>query len=138
MSRTYRPWLTLVLLGLLSGLVFAQPQPPPPPPGQPTPEAIAAFVNGQPISELAVKRALKGVPAAKQAEVRGEMLNFLIDNMLIEQFLTSQSVAVDGKDVDARLTEVKQQLEKEKLGYQKVLDDMMLSEADLRKEIGSE
>lgn len=167
MQRKLKPWLTLGLLGLLTGLATAQqnvapppvqpkpapvaqpaPQPigqpvaPPQPIGQPAPapapNAVAATVNGQPIPEIAVQRALKAVPPAKHAEARPEIVNFLVDNALLDQYVAAQGVAVDAKDVEARLLEMRKQLEKQKLEYQKVLADMMLTEPELRNHILAE
>src|SRR5262249_25132933 len=122
MPRFHTSYLALAAL---AGVALAQAQ-------NPSPTGVAATVNGHPIAEVAVQRALKTVPPAKHAEARTEIINFLVDNALIEQHLTAQGVAVDQKEVDARLTEMKQQLEKEKLEYQKVLGDMMLTEQELR------
>jgi parvulin-like peptidyl-prolyl isomerase len=136
MRRFFRPWLPLALSGLLGGLAAAQEKGVPPAAVVTT--DVAATVNGQSIPEVAVRRALKTVPADKQNEARTEILGFLIDNTLIEQYLVSQSVAVDQKEVDGKLAEMKQQLEKEKLDYQKVLQDMMLTEQELRTHIMAE
>lgn len=102
------------------------------------PQAPAAMVNGQPIPEVAVQRSLKSVPPDKHAQVRPDVIDFLIDNALVEQYLVSQNVAVDAKDIDARLNEVKGQMSKDKLDYGKVLQDMMLSEPELKNVIAAE
>jgi peptidyl-prolyl cis-trans isomerase C len=99
---------------------------------------VAATVNGQPIPEIAVQRALKAVPPAKHAEARPEIVNFLVDNALLDQYVAAQGVNVEAKDVDARLVEMRKQLEKQKLEYQKVLADMMLTEQELRAHILAE
>ena len=58
---------------------------------------MAAIVNGQPISETMVQRALKRVPPTEQAKARAEIMEFLVDNMLIEQYLVQQKVVVDAQ-----------------------------------------
>src|SRR5262245_59513468 len=65
----------------------------------PAPTAVAATVNGQPIPEVAVQRGLKRVPPAKQTEARPEIVDFLIDNTLIEQNLQQRGVAVEQKEI---------------------------------------
>ncbi|MBL8799348.1 MAG: peptidylprolyl isomerase [Planctomycetia bacterium] len=112
----------------------------PAPVAQPAPAAngVAATVNGQPIPEVAVQRALKAVPPAKHAEARPEIINFLIDNALLDQYVAAQGVNVDAPEVETRLGEMRKQLEKQKLDYQKVLADMMLTEQELRNHILAE
>lgn len=134
MKRIYPASLSasVVLAGLMTGLAIAQER------GGPSLDAVAATVNGEPIREMAVQRALKAVPPDKQGEARSEVVSFLIDNALIEQHLVAQAVTVDQKEIDARLGEMKQQLDKEKLAYDKVLHDMMLTEQELRGHIMAE
>src|SRR5262245_1614631 len=72
------------------------------PPGS-TRRPAAATVNGEPIAEVAVQRGLKRVPADKHAEARGEILEFLIDNALIDQSLQKQSIAVEKKEIDGMI-----------------------------------
>jgi peptidyl-prolyl cis-trans isomerase C len=142
MQMVYRTCLSVGLAALLIGLARGQqPTPPPQPiaaPAQPGQEAVAATVNGQPIGEVAVQRALRSVPKEKQPEIRPEVMTFLIDNALIEQYLVSQKIGVELKEIEDRLGEVKQQMTKEKLEYTKVLADMMLTEPELRQTISAE
>jgi len=151
MQANHRPWLTMVLTGLLAGVAAGQPPPPAPPggtppvppvgavlAGQPADKAVAATVNGQPIAEVAVRRALRSVPKDKQPEVRPDVLSFLIDNMLVDQWLVGEKVVVGIKEIEDRLAEVKQQLTKDKVDFAKVLADMMLTEAELRETIAAE
>ena len=104
----------------------------------PTAETVAATVNGQPIPEMAVYRAVRTVPAAKQKEARGEIVNFLVDNLLVDQFLKEQKVAVEKKEVDARIDEMKAQLARQKQDFNKVLKDMLLDETEFRAHIEAE
>ncbi|MGE3807407.1 MAG: hypothetical protein AB7K24_22305, partial [Gemmataceae bacterium] len=101
--------VAVVVLGGLAyaGWVIGQ-APPPPPPAPPKapvvdPNAVAATVNGQPIPETAVQRGLRRVPPDRQAEIRGQLINFLVDNSLIEQYLIGQKIVVEPKDVEAKL-----------------------------------
>jgi hypothetical protein len=58
------------------------------------PDTVAATVNGQPIPEVAVLRALKKVHPEQQAQVRPEIINFLVDKTLVDQFLAQAKIAV--------------------------------------------
>lgn len=148
MFRVRFLYLTALMLALSALPALAQdkalppppavPAPPPAPTPPPPPTAVAATVNGQQVMEMAVYRALRAVPDNKKAEARVEVLNFLIDNVLIEQYLKKQKIEVDPKDVDARVNEMREQLKKEKLEFVKVLQDMFLTEAELREHMTAE
>ncbi len=142
------PWLAALVLGWFGGTLAAQEKgapPPPPPPANPAPAAnpaapavptgVASTVNGQPIPEVAVQRGLKRVPPDKQAEVRAEIIDFLIDNTLIDQYLIQQKVAVDPKEVEAKLKQVQEEMKKYGGSAEKVMQDMMLTEAEIRSQI---
>lgn len=136
--------LTVISLFLMVALRQAagQPNPPMPPPTVPPPPPaagnVAAMVNGQPVPEMAVYRALRTVPAAKQKEARGEIVHFLVDNLLVEQYLKEQKVVVEKKEVDARVEEMKAQMARQKQDFAKVLRDMLLDENELRCHIEAE
>jgi len=140
MRTLQKIWAALLAVGLLGGLGTAQ-EKAPAPVGAAAPAApagVAATVNGQPVPEIAVQRALKAVPPTKHAEARPEIVGFLVDNALVDQYLLGQQVAVDKKEVETRLGEMRQQLEKQKLDYEKVLKDMLLTEEELRTHITAE
>ncbi|HEY1380426.1 MAG TPA: peptidylprolyl isomerase [Gemmataceae bacterium] len=103
-----------------------------------TPAAAAATVNGQPITEVAVQRGLKRVPPAEHAKARPEILNYLIDNLLIDQHLTAQKTPVDPKEVEARVTELKTEVKKHGQDYDKMLSELMLTEAELRSQMAAD
>jgi parvulin-like peptidyl-prolyl isomerase len=128
-------WAALTL-ALACGFAGAQ-TPPTTPAAKPPvdPKAIAARVNGQPIYETAVRRALDRVPASQQAVARPEVLNLLMDNVLVEQYLLQLQVAVDKKDVDKRLEEFRAELKKANKDFDKVMKDYNLTEAELREQI---
>jgi parvulin-like peptidyl-prolyl isomerase len=96
------------------------------------------MVNGQPIPETAVQRGLERVPPERHAEVRPELLNLLIDNVLIDQYLQQMQVAVDPKDVEKRLEELKADLKKRGRDYAKTLQDMKLSEVELKQHVAED
>jgi peptidyl-prolyl cis-trans isomerase C len=102
----------------------------------PTPaSAPAATVNGQPLPEAWVQRGLRRVPPAEQAKARAEIINFLADNMLIDQFLAQQKIPVEPKDVAARLSELQAELKKNNQDYNAVLKEMALTEDELKTQI---
>src|SRR5206468_2701349 len=82
------------------------------------PAGTAATVNGQPITEVAVQRGLKRVPPAEHAKARPEIINYLVDNLHIDQHLAARHIlltpAGDANAVaqaQAQLKQVKAQLE---------------------------
>jgi peptidyl-prolyl cis-trans isomerase C len=96
----------------------------------------AAIVNGQPISEAAVARPLKRIGEKDdRAKARAEILDFLIENALIDQYLVQQKTVVDQKEVDARLTEIKKEIEKSGQTYVKVLQSLEMTEAEFAAQI---
>jgi len=120
---------------LLQGSVAGQAPAPAPAPAA---NAVAATVNGQPIPEVAVQRALRAVPPDKQAEARPEILGFLIETALLDQHLVAVKVNVDANDVQARLVEVRGLMEKQKLDYKKVLQDMLMTEEEFGSHVAAE
>lgn len=101
----------------------------------PSPAVIAATVNGTNIQELAVFRALQRVPQSQRDEARKDVLNFLVDTILIDQYLDQLKVAVDAKEVDAGIKQMQDEADKIKRSLGDVLKDMYLTEAELRLQI---
>jgi peptidyl-prolyl cis-trans isomerase C len=130
--------LAALLLVLAGGPVFAQGVAPPPPPLPPA-GAVAATVNAQNIPELAVYRGLLPVPEDQRAKARKEILNFLIETALIDQYLEQLKVMVDPAVVDARFKEVQSLLnKKDPKGFEGMLKTLALTEAEVRTQIGNE
>src|SRR5438105_4622838 len=135
MRKAHRPCLAaLAVLGLCSAVTAQQtspgsagsavPPPAPPPATAPLPP-VAATVNEQPIPEVAVQRGLKRVPPARRDEARPEILNFLIDNALVDQYLARQALTVDQKEVDAKVQQVHEAIQKDGNTVEKVLRELM-------------
>jgi peptidyl-prolyl cis-trans isomerase C len=97
--------------------------------------AVAATVNGQPIPESAVQRSLQRVPPPKQGEARPQIINFLVDQALLDQYLFEQKIAVEPKEIDKILDDIKAEAKKENKDLAKVLEEMKLTEAELREHI---
>lgn len=105
------------------------------PKAEPRPQGVAATVNGQQIPEVAVYRALRQFPAAHHEMARKEILSHLIENVLIDQYLTAIKITVEDKDVDGLIQELKDELTKAKKDYNQELEAMMLTPAEFRAEV---
>ncbi len=136
MSRARTPCLALMAMVLFSLSAAAQVPAPTP---LPAPQATAAAtVNGQPIGETILSRGMERVPAARRNEIRTERLNYLIDNVLVEQYLVALKVEVDPADVQKKLDEMKANLKKEGKDYAKTLEETKITEAELREHLTAE
>ena len=137
-----------VLFVVTAGPAVAQqpPAPAPPAPAPPSvapaavkpverPTGVAATVNGQPVPEVAVWRALRQFPESEHPVARKEILNHLVENVLIDQYLTALKMEVTPAETDKLLDELKAELAKSKKDYAKELDAMMLTEAEFRTEV---
>jgi peptidyl-prolyl cis-trans isomerase C len=108
-----------------------------PPPARPVarPTGVAATVNGQEIPEVAVWRALRQFPESEHAAARKEILDHLVENALIDQYLNALKIAVEPAEVEKLIEELKTELQKAKKDYAKELEAMMLTEAEFRAEV---
>jgi peptidyl-prolyl cis-trans isomerase C len=100
--------------------------------------AIAARVNNQVIAEVAVQRGLKRVPPDKQDLARPEILDYLIDNLLLDQYLAQVGETVDKIEVEAKVKLIHDEIERKHEDYAKVMKELMLSEPELRTNIEAE
>jgi peptidyl-prolyl cis-trans isomerase C len=142
-----RFWFCIGILSLAIGLtslqmVLAQPPVAPPPPNKeadlpppPAPTVVAATVNGQPVLELAVFRGLLREDPKKWPAVRKDVLNYLIDNLLVDQYLTQLKIPVDAKEVDDRIAQIKGEAKKGGMEFDVLLKRLFLSEEDMRREL---
>lgn len=116
--------------------------PPPSIPASPTPairpSGVAAKVNEQEIPEVSVWRALRQFPPAEHMAARKEILNHLIENILIDQYLNALKMTVEPAEVDKLIDELKGELAKVKKDYSKELEQMMLTEAEFRAEVAAQ
>jgi parvulin-like peptidyl-prolyl isomerase len=101
----------------------------------PANEPAAAVVNGQAIPKKSIDRALKGVRPDDLERARAEVMDFLIDNTLIDQYLLQQKIAVDEKELEARLKEIRAEIEKSKKTLEQVFKDLDMSEAEFRAQV---
>ncbi|MBX7104982.1 MAG: peptidylprolyl isomerase [Gemmataceae bacterium] len=98
----------------------------------------AVVVNGQAISEQAVQRALKRVPPAEHAKARPEIIDFLVDNLLVDQYLIAQKVNVTPAEVQARIGEIQAEMTKAKQDFGKMMKDLNLTDEELRTQIAAD
>jgi peptidyl-prolyl cis-trans isomerase C len=135
MRAMQRPWWAALGLTLSCLPALAQ-NAPPAAPATPAPaaatDAVAATVNGQPIPESAVQRGLKRVPPDKQSEARPKILNYLIDQVLLDQYLQQLNIPIDPKEIDKRIDELKEEQKKRSQDFTKMLADLKMTEAELR------
>ena len=115
---------------VLASRVFAQT--PLPTPGK---AKAVAIVNGREIPESAVQRALKPVPKESRDKARPDVIKFLIENALVDQYLELLKVAVEPKEIDAQLQSFKKDLAEAKQDFAKALERMDITEAELKVEI---
>jgi peptidyl-prolyl cis-trans isomerase C len=124
------PRALAALVVLLAALpAFAQA-----PPAAPA-RKLAATVNGRPITETAVERALKPVAPENRAKARPEVIGFLVENALVDQYLELLKVAVESKEVDAQIETFKKQIAESKQDFAKVLEKMDITEPELKVEV---
>ena len=153
MRKLTRGAAALFLGSALAASAVAQPpapggpgSPPPPasvvPPVTPAPTkpevrptGVAAKVNGQDIPEVAAYRALRQFPEQHREMARKEIMAHLIENALIDQYLTALKVTVTDDKVDKLIGDLKQELAGAKKDYAKELEAMMLTEAEFRTEV---
>ncbi len=129
--------LALALCESLSALPPGQAPPASVQPGMqapPPPTAVAATVNGKPIPELAVYRAL-GKRAEQSKQLREEALNYLIDNVLVDIYLDQMKIEVEGQAVDQEMEKVKAEIVQKGNKPQEVFAAMYLTESEFRTHI---
>jgi peptidyl-prolyl cis-trans isomerase C len=128
-----------MVLARAADLVCAQPRPASPPIAvvspSPATAAVAATVNGQPISENAVRRALKRVEPEQQERARVAILDFLIDNALLDQYLEQRGVVVERKEVEAKLQQVRDDLKKRDKTFEQLLRELRSTEQEFQSAI---
>jgi peptidyl-prolyl cis-trans isomerase C len=99
---------------------------------------VAATVNGQPISENSVRRALKRFAPEQRAEARPAIVAHLIDNALLDQYLEQQGVVMDRKEVEAKLQQVCDDLKKNDTTLEQLLRELTTTEQEFRSAIAAQ
>ena len=104
------------------------------------PAKPAAVVNGEPISLAEVDAALRTiggpaaleVPEAKRRQMRRDVLEVLIENLLIQQFLRQNGPRVDPGEVSKHLAELETALRKQNKKLSDYLAENSMTDAQLR------
>lgn len=143
-ARTRLALLACVLFSS-AGALAAQttgtqpPQPIPLPKAEPPParDVVAARVNGQVLSELAVYRGLMRVPPARREESRKDVVNYLIDNIIVDQYLHQLKLTIEPKEVDEHINKLKKEAQEDKQDFQELLKKLIITEDELRTELTS-
>lgn len=135
----------IVIAGLAASAVSAQPDAPPPQtpppvnklvlPAPPPPNQVAATVNGLPVYEISVYRAVMREQQGKYEDLRRDALNFLIDNSVVDQYVKRFNIEVSAKEVDQQIDELRKEAKSEKKELEDLLKLLHLSMADLRTQI---
>lgn len=138
-----RPVLAATVLALCGAAVVAQGPPASTPAPQPARPAVAAnvpaaTVNGQIIYEVAIQRGLERVLPDKRKEARAELTNFLVDNMLIDQYLVQNNITVDPKDIAKRLDDMRAEAAAQKKDFDKMLAELKLTVPELNEHIAAD
>src|SRR5262245_49727177 len=100
--------------------------------------SVAATVGDVTIPEAAVQRSLKRVPADKMQDERVEVLDFLIENVLVDQYLAQKSVTVEPAEIEAKVKQATDEIKKNGSSMEKVLQELSLTEAELRSQISAQ
>jgi parvulin-like peptidyl-prolyl isomerase len=128
-----------LVLGLAGRPAAAQEKMPAPAPVPSRPATVPtgneALVNGQAVSRKAIFRSLQRVPEDRRAEERIRVLNFLIDNVLIDQEMVRQKVQVTSKEVDARIEEIRKEIKKSGKDFDRVMKELLLTGEELRAQV---
>ncbi|HXD85482.1 MAG TPA: peptidylprolyl isomerase [Urbifossiella sp.] len=116
---------------------------PTPPKPEPRPVGDAAIVTttlgGAPVTskipEVSVYRGLRQFPPANRDLARKEIVNQLVENILVEQYLAAIKVTVEPKEVEQVIGELQKELKAMKKDFSKELAAMMLTEEEFRAEV---
>jgi parvulin-like peptidyl-prolyl isomerase len=138
-------WLVVLFTGLFAA-AWKSNEPPkttqkkastPPAADQAPTNEIAAVVNGEKImlTELVGRLEELNIPAEKREDMAGPVLDAMIDNALIIQFLTAQKIAYDPKLVDSQIAEVREEYEKEGVKFADALSRIGVTEKKLRDSV---
>jgi peptidyl-prolyl cis-trans isomerase C len=122
-------------LGSLTAFAQTPPLPSAAPPAAPAVnlKAIVATVNGQPIYEAAVQRGLEQVPPAKREQARPEIVNYLVENALLDAYLQQLQIAVAPKEADKMMDKAKAEIKQGGKDWDIWLQNRQMTEAELKQ-----
>lgn len=132
------------LLGIFALLPIASAADPPKkdspkyaPAAAPPRDEVAVRVNGERImlSELLARLDELGTPPDQREAVADDVLDALIDNALIVQFLASRKIPYDQKAVEDQIAKLRAEVEKEGIKFSEGLARVGLNEQTLRSHV---
>jgi parvulin-like peptidyl-prolyl isomerase len=132
--------VSLMIAAICGERAFAQT------PGQTTSlSKPAAIVNGEPISTLEVDTIVKSrgptavkLTQAQEREMQRDAISFLIDQLLLEQFMRKNGPKVDPAEINKQLGELETALKKKNKTLQEYFRDINRNEAQVRADIAKE
>ncbi|NUQ64840.1 MAG: peptidylprolyl isomerase [Pirellulales bacterium] len=107
-------------------------------------ESVVAVVNDEKITDTELNAAVNGQLRGRQAppervqELRGLVLQLLVDRRLIGQFLAEKKIAADPNEVDSIITDIKKQVADAGRSFEDVLKMQGQTEDSLRKRIAAD
>jgi parvulin-like peptidyl-prolyl isomerase len=81
---------------------------------------------------------VKGVPPRLEADARPQIVEFLVDKTLIDQYLAQLKVQADKKEVDSRIQQLAEALKKSDRSIEDFLKQLGYTEAEFRAEVEAE
>ena len=108
------------------------------------PDKIVATVGDDKITEAELSDALRSrlqgqqVPPEAMKEIRGMILDSIIDGRLVKQFLAAKKITADAKDIDGALAAIKKQVAEAGVDFAQALKAEGLTEEALRGQIGDQ
>jgi len=121
---------------VVSSAAKAQPAPIPEPTANPMP-SIAATINGQAIYESTVERALQSVPPEDRTKARQEVVDHLVNNTVVDQYLSSLKVTIEPAEVDKKLDVFKQEVKNQQQDFALLLKRMKMTETELKEQMSN-
>jgi parvulin-like peptidyl-prolyl isomerase len=102
------------------------------------PSAVGS-VNGQPIPLAAVERAMKNVQDQPARErMRQEVIEFLVETALVDQYLERMKIAVEQKELQDRMDTIKKEIVQNKQVLAKVLEDLQMTETEFMTHVSND
>lgn len=108
-----------------------------------TPDKVAAVVNGEKIMESEITkiidRELRGatLPPDKMKQIHQQLLDMFINQHLVAQFIATQNIAVDPKEVDKEIAEIQERIKASGMSFEDIMKAEGVTEVALRQQITS-
>jgi len=109
-----------------------------------TAEKVVAVVGDAEITETQVANTMRAafqgrpVPPEAMAQVRGMVIDRMVEDLLVKQFVAGKKIVAEAKEVDAMIDKIKQQVADAGVDFTDVLQTQGLTAESLRERIASE